>query len=151
MTRSYDQLKRAKRAREAARRKPRTPLTRTRMKHSKPSAAEQRRKYGTKAFRDWLHALPCQLCHVEGFTQQAHVGGNDGLSRKKDWTTTTALCGPWPYPVRGWPGDVYPGCHARFDGRSPRPLSPEQKAVAVASALDLQVRWAIHVAREKSR
>lgn len=75
------------------------------------SKADTERVYGSKAFRDYLHAHPCLWCGRAG-VEQAHLRGNGGTGKKKDWTTTGPMCG------RKTSGDgslYYPGCHARWD------------------------------------
>ena len=80
----------------------RTPLTRkTPLKASKPVNpinTERRKKnharaYGSPAFLNWIHRLPCWACGYHGPTprQAAHTT-TGGMGRKADANTVIALC-----------------------------------------------------------
>ena len=99
------------------------------MKKRGPSKAETERKYGSREFREWIHSLPCQLCGVVGFTQQAHVGKHP-MGKKLDWTHTTALCGPLP--------GARMGCHQKFDERK---LTDTQRKIVNLSVIGVHLAW----------
>lgn len=82
-------------------------LQRTRMKRRKRNVEETTRKYGTEAFRDFLHATPCLGCGRR-HPEQAHFGKHP-MGRKNDWTRSGPLCG-----IHGQ------DCHGRLDRRETR-------------------------------
>lgn len=88
-----------------------------RIKTKKRSNVEEARVYGPPGFKAFILASPCEGCGVVGFSVRAHVCGNGGRGRKKDWTTIAPLCEVRP---RMLPGDgrgqsMYPGCHFLYD------------------------------------
>jgi hypothetical protein len=84
-------------------------LTRNPLRRKSRPASETERIYGTPEFRDFLHSHCCIWCGRSG-VEQAHLRGNDGTGRKKDWTTTGPLCGARAVFLSG-----IPCCHDRFD------------------------------------
>jgi len=75
------------------------------------------RAYGSKARVKFVNLQPCAACGVWGYSQNAHVLGNDGASRKAHYTTIAPLCGPRPSGVllHEESGLIYEGCHSLFD------------------------------------
>ena len=61
---------------------------------------------------EFVKSLKCAACGVVGYSENAHVLGNGGLSRKGDYTGIAPLCGPHIDPSH--PGiDI--GCHRHYD------------------------------------
>lgn len=75
----------------------------------KRKAANDARAYGSKAQRAFVAGLPCAACGIEGYSQNAHVLGNGGMSRKAEAETVAPLCGPRPWFI------PLLGCHRLFD------------------------------------
>lgn len=115
------------------------PLRRTAMKKRRQSRAQLERIYGSPEFRAWIHSLPCQLCGVVGFTQQAHVGKH-AMGKRLDWTHTTALCGPFSIAADHAHGKsrAMEGCHQKFDQRK---LDEHQRAIVIGSVGTVQAAW----------
>lgn len=82
----------------------------SRIKPKPRTPAEDLRIYGPPEFREWIHARPCLICLLPGFTEQAHAKG-DGGARKADWTLSFPACGPHPH--KDAPG-MSEGCHRRI-------------------------------------
>lgn len=70
--------------------------------------AKVERGMGTKARRRFVADQPCAACGRLFASQNAHLLGNGGLSRKKDCTTIGPLCGP-DFTTG------YIGCHELYD------------------------------------
>ena len=90
---------------------PRVQKARKPVRRSKRKAANLLRVYGSKAFRDHLHAAPCLWCGIRGdpsVIHQAHFGKH-GTGTKTHWTQTGPLCGGQLFFV---------SCHDRLDRRS---------------------------------
>ena len=84
-----------------------TPLPRSGRPKSKPRSAKQRaRIYGPKGRAKFVRSLACAACHVDGWSVNAHLLGNDGLSRKQGFATIGPLCQS-RYDVVG--------CHELYD------------------------------------
>lgn len=62
-------------------------------------AKELARTYGPPERREWIKSQPCFWCQRVP-SQNAHVGGNGGMSRKGDASTIVPLCAE---------------CHPRYD------------------------------------
>ncbi len=81
--------------------KQRTPLKRKRrMKRGKVKPVNKARRlkefvrcYGSAERVEWVRLRECMACGVEGFSENAHVLGNDGMGRKGDCKTIAPLCG----------------------------------------------------------
>lgn len=85
------------------------PIRKSPIKHNAKRAAKRlARTHGPKAFIEFTKEQPCAACGIVGYSENAHVLGNGGLGRKKDWTTVAPLCGPTC-------ADRYIGCHKLFD------------------------------------
>ncbi len=87
-------------------------------KRSKHRTADEKRIYGPTARRKWVSLQPCSACGVWGFSQGAHVLGNDGAGRKQDYKTIAPLCTvrpatPTELAIKG--AEMWPGCHHLFD------------------------------------
>lgn len=63
------------------------------------------RQYGSKARVAWVKSLPCAACGVTGFSENAHLLGNDGAGRKGPYTEIGPLCST----------RFLAGCHAMYD------------------------------------
>ena len=68
---------------------------------------EFKRAYGSRARQKFVNLMPCSACGVWGYSQNAHVLGNEGGSRKGHYTGIAPLCGPRPDH-----DGIYEGCHA---------------------------------------
>jgi len=82
-----------------------------RKRNHERAAADFKREYGSIARTKWVRLQPCAACGAWGYSQNAHVLGNDGAGRKGHFTTITPLCGVRPDEQ----GSVYEGCHSLFD------------------------------------
>ena len=102
-----------------------------RIKPKKRSASSANRIYGPKAFRAWLHAQPCILCGVVGFTEQAHAKG-DGIGRKADWTLSFPACG-----TRG----TVEGCHPRSHRQGVQTFEHDAGVTLLDLAARTQAAW----------
>jgi hypothetical protein len=103
-------------------------------------ASETERVYGPKAFREFLHDHPCLWCGRSG-VEQAHLQGNDGMSRKKGWETTGPLCGARAVFLSG-----IPCCHDRFD-RASQPrfwFTDAQRASILLRLAHFHAAWQSH-------
>ena len=70
-------------------------------------AREFARTYGSKERVAFVKSLPCAICSVIGYSENAHVHGKSGLGRKGDYITILPLCRP---------NNVSPsGCHRLYD------------------------------------
>lgn len=100
----------------------------------KRNAADARRKYGTQAFRDYLHDTPCLWCGVFG-VEQAHFGKHP-MGKKNDWTRTGPLCGVWGQD-----------CHGRLDRRETRLpwFTDADRALLEHRLAQFQAQWQRHL------
>jgi hypothetical protein len=73
---------------------------------------DDKRVYGTPARRKWVSLQPCAACGAWGYSQGAHVLGNDGAGRKQGYQTIAPLCTVRPMDGTG---GLWPGCHHLFD------------------------------------
>lgn len=83
-----------------------------RKKPRKPS--EFARIYGSKERMEFVKSLPCAACGVVGYSENAHLLGSGGLSRKAGYETIAPLCGVHAFYApfaKVW----YVGCHHLFD------------------------------------
>src|SRR5690242_17786713 len=62
-------------------------------KNAKRAAKRLARTHGPKVFREFTKEQPCKACGRLWHSENAHVLGNGGMGRKKDWTTVAPLCG----------------------------------------------------------
>ena len=86
----------------------------------KRKAKEFARCYHSVERVEFVKSLPCSACGVVGYSQNAHVLGNDGMGRKKGYETIAPLCGPRPHRLAVGrplaPGIVaFMGCHRLYD------------------------------------
>lgn len=66
----------------------------------------------------FVKSLPCAACGVEHHSENAHLLGNDGASRKGPYTEIGPLCGVQLYPSKRELSPVYyVGCHRLYDER----------------------------------
>lgn len=112
-------------------------LKRGPMKKRRRKPSETLRIYGTPERRAWVKSMGCAACGVYGYSENAHLLGNGGMSRKGDCTEIGPLCGPHM---------SYVGCHrlfdrhrSKFDARFPR-FNPEEVAAMT------ERRWQLHLA-----
>lgn len=75
-------------------------------KNAKRAAKRLARTHGPTVFREFTKQQPCKACGRLYHSENAHVLGNGGLGRKKDWTTVAPLCGD---------EFAHVGCHTLFD------------------------------------
>ena len=126
----------------------RSPIGRTAAprKRGKKHATEWARKYGSKARVAFVKSLPCAACGIVGYSENAHVMGNGGMSRKGDADTIAPLCGPRPLPIsRG----LYPGCHRLVD-KGDLYVNGEALASATEAAWQAHVGAALAVPSEEA-
>lgn len=92
---------------------------RPRKSNPKRRRSEFARCYHSKERVEFVKSLPCAACGVQGYSENAHVLGNGGMSRKADYTTIAPLCGVhtmWAASGEGSPQPItLIGCHAQFD------------------------------------
>jgi hypothetical protein len=89
-----------------------TYITRSSIKRRKRPESKTVRIYGPPARRKFVKSLPCCTCHVEGYTEQAHVAppNEKGTGYKADYRFIVPLCG---FRLT-WGGDSI-GCHQLHD------------------------------------
>jgi hypothetical protein len=90
----------------------RTPLVRkTRIPpvNRKRRVSKFARTYHSKARVRFVKSLPCAACGIVGYSENAHVLGNDGMSRKGHYTTIAPLCRTFVRSGR------HQSCHSWFD------------------------------------
>lgn len=107
--------------------KPRKPIQRG----AKPRAVNPKRRretfkadFHSKAFVEFLHALPCAICGVEGFSQAAHIVSRGAGGKAAN--NLVPLCGS-AFGVDG--------CHAAFDKREPTARRHELRLKLLAKKL----------------
>ncbi len=118
--------------------------TRVKPRNAKRKASEMERAYGPPERREFVKAMPCAACRVVGYSENAHLLGNGGMSRKADADTVGPLCGPRAvFAVLNY--KIYPGCHnlydkhrATFDAVFPT-FDPER------TAAETQAAWSAHL------
>jgi hypothetical protein len=112
---------------------PKAPKIGVRKKNAARSADNFKRCYHSRARQKFVNLLECSACGVWGYSQNAHVLGNDGGSRKGHYTTVAPLCG-----IRPGVAGVYPGCHYLFDEKPDlfRELFPRYSPNAAARATE---------------
>lgn len=71
-----------------------------------PMVIDKERPLECEPYRRYVAALPCWMCHIEGYTQCAHADEGKGMGLKSDDRGCFPLCGP--HPDRSL---VRPGCH----------------------------------------
>lgn len=106
------------------------------------SRKETLRIYGPPGRLEFVKSLPCAACGVVGYSVNAHLLGNAGLSRKGHYKTIGPLCG-----IRfGTPTII--GCHITydryrsvFDAAYPH-FDPEKVARETES------RWSAYIGRD---
>jgi hypothetical protein len=80
-------------------------------KKNKARAAEEfTRTFGSRARQKWVRLQNCAACNAWGFSENAHVLGNDGASRRGSYKGIAPLCGVRPWKVEGISA-IYEGCH----------------------------------------
>jgi len=82
-----------------------------RKKNTARVAENFKRAYGSIARVKFVNLRHCAACGAWGYSENAHLLGNDGGSRKGHFTTIGPLCGVRPDDQ----GGVYQGCHNLFD------------------------------------
>jgi hypothetical protein len=105
-----------------------------RIKAKKPSAAEQERKYGPPARREWMKRQPCCVCGRTP-SDSAHVT-NGGLSRKAHYTRTVPLCAD--NVARG-----YSGHHSEYDDGK-RSFVAKYGILMALTAAQTEAKWLRH-------
>jgi hypothetical protein len=106
---------------------------RLRARNPKRYAANLRRAYDSPERRAWVKTLPCVGCGVVGYSENAHVCGNDGAGRKGAATTIAPLCHDR--------FDVV-GCHRKYDEHKPPFDREEARETVQHHATALAVEWA---------
>lgn len=112
----------------------------TAMKKRNPQKAPGRfaRQFGSKARVLFVKSLPCAACGVVGYSENAHLLGNDGMSRRGPYTSIGPLCGPHYGMSQIGIEVMLNGCHASFDETRMRfnQLYPQFDAERVAAETD---------------
>jgi len=90
---------------------PKAPKLGVRKINKQRAKNEFARCYHSRARQKFVNLRPCAACDVWGYSQNAHVLGNDGASRKGSYKTIAALCTVRP----DGKGGVWPGCHHLHD------------------------------------
>lgn len=75
-----------------------------------PMVIDKERPLDCEAYRKYVAALPCWLCHIEGYSQAAHADEGKGMAIKSDDRTCYPACGPHS-SAHGQAMMIYPGCH----------------------------------------
>jgi hypothetical protein len=83
-----------------------------RVHRKKRSPSEFARVYGSRARVEWIKAQACVGCGKVGKSDNAHVCGNGGMSRKGNFDEIAPLCRPChrAFDQHLWPWDAE---HAR--------------------------------------
>lgn len=96
-----------------------TPVKKVNRKRKQSAFARQ---YGSKERVAFVKSLPCAACGVIGFSENAHLLGNDGAGRKGPYTSIGPLCGRIrtyaignPTVQRHWAYIELRGCHQLYD------------------------------------
>lgn len=84
------------------------------LKRKRRTRKEFARIYGSKARVEFVKSLPCAACGIVGASENAHVLGNGGLSRKGAYRGIAPLCGHWTQIT---PLSIISrlGCHLMYD------------------------------------
>lgn len=121
---------------------------RKRVKAWKRKPSEFKRIYGSKQRVLFVKTLPCAACGVVGYSENAHVLGTGGLSRKAAYETIAPLCGPYlsSSPILG----IIEGCHQYYDedrGGFDELFITFDPAKAAA---DCEARWQQHLKEQNA-
>lgn len=111
---------------------PKPPKLGVRKKNTARAAANFKYAYGSVARVKWVKLQMCSSCQAWGYSENSHVLGNDGASRKGHFTGIAPLCGIRPSDD----GGIYEGCH-HFLHRDPeafRARFPEFNAKRAAAS-----------------
>lgn len=107
--------------------------------------SEFARTYHSKERVAFVRGLKCSACGVVGYSENAHVLGNGGMSRKADYTTIAPLCGTLDGVRTGNVIIHSIGCHRVFDeyqevfNRRYPDFNPEK------AAADCESAWLLHI------
>lgn len=73
------------------------PIRRTAVKKINPARKRKEfaRCYHSKERVEFVKSLPCSVCGVVGYSENAHIK-NGGTGRKADYAQIVPLCGPHP-------------------------------------------------------
>lgn len=106
--------------------------SRPRPRNPEHQAKSFARQYGSLDRVRWVKTLPCAACCVEGWSENAHLLGNDGARRRGPYDTIGPLCGNRFTTV---------GCHTLYDEHEEQfdAMYPTFDPVAVAA--QTEVGW----------
>jgi hypothetical protein len=127
--------------RKVAKRKIQKSSTR-KAKNWKRKPSETLRIYGSKPFRDHVHASACLWCGARGNIQQAHIGKHP-MGKKLGWEKSGPLCFSLPFRVLA-------GCHDRYDRRREPFFSGWARESIAARQRDFYNAWQAYSAGRKS-
>jgi hypothetical protein len=119
---------------------PKAPTLTVKKRNAARSATEFKRTYFSRARVKFVNLQPCAACDAWGYSQNAHVLGNDGASRKGEYRTIAPLCGVRPNLARP-DGAAYPGCHHLYDEESETFRSMFPTFDAKRAARETQSAW----------
>ncbi len=112
----------------------------------KRKTANTERAYGPPERREFVKLMRCAACETFGYSENAHLLGNGGMSRKGAAKTIGPLCGPRViFDGIRLTYMKYMGCHALFDEHPSRfrgefpDFDPEKVAA------ETEVAWAAHL------
>lgn len=97
-----------------------------------PMVVDKDNPLRSEDYRRYVAALPCWLCHIEGWSQAAHADQGKGAMLKTDDRTCFPACGP--HPVAGM---IDPGCH-HLIGSTGRLGRDERRALELRAGAETQ-------------